>query len=71
MTKKKKKKKPFKTSDQCALTPVELVHTYVYGPINVIARGGYEYFIIFIDDYLRYGYIYLMHYKLESFVKFK
>ena len=41
------------------------------GPISTIARGGYEYFITFIDDYSRYGYIYLMHHKSETFEKFK
>ena len=35
------------------------------------ARSGYEYFISFIDDYLMYGYIYLMHHKSEAFDKFK
>ena len=35
------------------------------------ARWGYEYFITFIDDYSRYGYIYLMRHKSEAFDKFK
>ena len=39
--------------------------------MNVQARGGYEYFIIFIDDYSRYDYVYLMHRKSETFGKFK
>ena len=39
--------------------------------MNVRARGGYEYFINFIDDYSRYGYIYLMHHKSETLEKFK
>ena len=47
------------------------MHTDVCGPINVRARGGYEYFITFTDDYSRYGYIYLMHRKSEAFEKFK
>ena len=34
-------------------------------------REGYEYFITFIDDYSRYGYIYLMRHKSEAFEKFK
>ena len=34
-------------------------------------RGGFEYFITFIDDYLRYGCIYLMRRKSEAFEKFK
>ena len=35
------------------------------------ARGGFSYFITFIDDYSRYGYVYLMKYKSEAFEKFK
>ena len=35
------------------------------------AKGGYEYFITFTDDYLRYGYVYLMRRKSEAFEKFK
>ena len=33
--------------------------------------GGFEYFISFIDDYSRYGYLYLMEHKSEAFKKFK
>ncbi|KAL8125161.1 hypothetical protein AgCh_012728 [Apium graveolens] len=29
--------------------------------MNIQARGGYEYFVTFIDDYSRYGYVYLLH----------
>ena len=35
------------------------------------AKGGYLYFITFTDDFSRYGYVYLMKYKSESFEKFK
>jgi len=48
-----------------------LVHTDVYGPMSSIARGGFQYFITFTDDFSRYGYIYLMRNKSESFEKFK
>ncbi|KAA0053145.1 gag/pol protein [Cucumis melo var. makuwa] len=34
-----------------AKTPLELVHSDPCRPMNVKARGGYEYFINFIDDY--------------------
>ena len=34
-------------------------------------RGGYSYFITFIDDRSRFGYVYLMKYKSEIFDKFK
>ena len=48
-----------------------LVHTDVCGPVITEARGGYSYFITFIDDLSRFGYVYLMKYKFEVFDKFK
>ena len=40
-------------------------------PINIRAYGGYEYFITFTENHSRYGYVYLMHHKSDSFEKFK
>jgi hypothetical protein len=39
--------------------------------MSSVARGGFQYFITFTDDFSRYGYIYLMRHKFESFEKFK
>ena len=50
---------------------LELVHTDVCGPMSTQAKGGYEYFITFTDDLSRYGYVYLMRRKSETFEKFK
>ena len=47
-----------------------LIHTNVYSPFNVQARGGYVYFITFVDDYLWYNFMYLMYYKSKAFEKF-
>ncbi|TYK06159.1 gag/pol protein [Cucumis melo var. makuwa] len=54
-----------------AKTSLELVHLDLGGPMNVKARGGYKYFISFIDDYSRYGHVYLIQNKSDSFEKFK
>ena len=48
-----------------------ILHTDVCGPISIQSRGGYEYFITFIDDYSRYGYVYLIRHKSEAFEKFR
>ncbi|XP_059658771.1 uncharacterized protein LOC132305108 [Cornus florida] len=64
-------KRPFTAKGHRAKEVLELVHTVVCGPMNIRARGGYKYFITFIDDYSRYGYVYLMHRKSEAFDKFK
>jgi hypothetical protein len=41
------------------------------GLMSSVARGGFQYFITFTDDFSRYGYIYLMRHMSESFEKFK
>ena len=50
---------------------LEIIHTDVCGPMSVEACGGYRYFLTFTDDLRRYGYIYLMKHKSETFEKFK
>ena len=39
--------------------------------MSVEARGGYRYVLTLTDDLSRYGYIYLMKHKSETFEKFK
>ena len=64
-------KRPFPAKGNGTNALLELVHTDVCGPINIRARGGYEYFIIFTVNHSRYGYVYLMQHKSEAFEKFK
>ena len=64
-------KRPFSGKGIKANQPLELIHSDVCGPMNVKVRGGYEYFVIFIDDYSRYGYVYLVQHKSDTFEKFK
>ena len=56
----KMNKRPLKAKGYRATKPLELVHTDVCGPMRVQAKGGYEYFVTFTDDYSRYGFVYLM-----------
>lgn len=64
-------KTPFSGHSERANDLLGLIHTDVCGPFNIAARGGYQYFITFTDDVSRYGYVYLMKHKSESFEKFK
>ena len=49
---------------------LELVHTDICGPFPT-PWNGQQYFISFIDDYSRYGYLYLIHKKSQSLEVFK
>nr|GEV41167.1 hypothetical protein [Tanacetum cinerariifolium] len=48
-----------------------IIHTDVCGPLRHVLRQGDSYFIIFTDDYSRYGYVYLLKHKHEVFETFK
>jgi hypothetical protein len=68
---KKITKPPFTGQSERTSDLLGLVHTDVCGPMSSVARDGFQYFITFTDDFSRYGYIYLMRHKFESFEKFK
>jgi transposase InsO family protein len=61
---------PFSGFPERASDLLELIHTDVCGPMSTTARGGYQYFITFTDGLSRYGYVYLMKHKSETFEKF-
>ena len=64
-------KTPFSRTMERATDLLEIIHTDVCGPMSAEAHDGYHYFLTFTDDLSRYGYIYLMKHKSETFEKFK
>ena len=64
-------KSPFTKTSARASDLLGVIHFDVYGPLSVQARGGYSYLITFTDDLSRYGYVYLMRHKYETFENFR
>jgi hypothetical protein len=64
-------KTPFTSQSKRANDLLGLVYTDVCEPISSIAKGDFQYFITFTNDFSRYGYVNLMRHKSESFEKFK
>ena len=64
-------KSPFSGIGERAKGILELIHFDVCGPMPVQARSDSFYFITFIDDFSRFGWVYLMRYKSEAFEKFR
>ena len=54
-----------------AMKLLQLIHMDKCGPFPTAIRNGHRSFITFTDDYLRYGYIYLIRDKSESLDTFK
>ena len=50
---------------------LDLIHTNIYGPITIHIIGIYTYFITFIDEHFRYGYVYLIKKNSKSVERFK
>ena len=63
-------KKPFRKASR-ALSSLELIHSDICGPMNVKARNGAVYFLTFIDDFSRYGYVYILSHRHEALDVFK
>ena len=63
-------RKPFEKGTRAEI-PLELIHSDICGPMSVKARHGALYFITFIDDFTRYGHVYLISHKLEVLDCFK
>ena len=49
-------KSPFTEKDEWASEVLGLIYSDIFGPINISARGGYNYFITFTNDLSRYEY---------------
>ena len=64
-------KSPFTRKGERAIELLSLIYTDVCRSMMVSARGGYRYFIMFIDDLSSYGFVFLMRHKSVSFKMFK
>ena len=64
-------KRPFTKIGERSSDLLSLIHSDVCGPMSTQARGGYVYFVTFTDDFSRFGYVYLMRHKSETFERFK
>jgi hypothetical protein len=47
--------------------PFEIIFSDVWGPTPVSSSLGHKYFVIFINDFTRYTWIYFLKYKSEVF----
>ena len=63
-------KKPFQSVDR-NFNLLDLIHSDICELNKILTRGGNRYFIIFIDDFFRYTYVYLLKHKDEAFNAFK
>jgi len=56
---------PFNKSDYISSAPFDLVHFDVWGHAPIPTMGGSRYFVIFVDDFSRYTWLYLLQNRSE------
>jgi hypothetical protein len=64
-------KKPFPSSENRSKEILDLIHSDVCGPMPVKSLGGSLYYVMFIDDFSRNTWMYLINTKDEVFGKFQ
>ena len=56
---------PFNTSESISTDIFDLIHSDVWGPSYVSSIGGSRYFVVFVEDYSRYSWIFKMKHHFE------
>lgn len=51
-----------------ATKPLDIIHTNVYGPIDLLSFGKDKYFLLFIYDFSRKTWVYFLKQKSEAFI---
>ncbi|KAI0527296.1 hypothetical protein KFK09_002895 [Dendrobium nobile] len=69
----KNHKLPFDRSVTHTTKPLELLHSDVWGPSSVTTKQGFRYYLLIIDDYSRYSWIFPLLFKsnvMHTFINF-
>ena len=56
---------PFNTSESISTDVFDFIHSDVLGPSSISSISGSRYFVVFVDDYSRYSWIFNMKHRSE------
>jgi hypothetical protein len=62
----KNKQKLFRTEVDRATQLFELIHSDTCSPFSIAAKGGFQHYILFVDDYTRWTTVYLLPDKKQD-----
>ena len=62
---------PFVKSIFQSNEPLELIHSYVCGPVPIVSINDFRYYLVFVDDFTKFTWVYLLKLKSDVFNIFK
>ena len=62
---------PFNKSEFVTSKPLELVHSDVWGLAPVTSINDFRYYLVFVDDFSKFSWLYLLKHKSDVFDVFK
>ena len=63
----KSHKLPFVSSSRTSSFPLEIIHSDVWGPAPILSNQGFLYYVIFIDNFSKFTWIFPMKRKSDLF----
>ena len=61
---------PYSKSSHQTTKPLEIVHSDLWGPSPVVSYTGNKYYVIFVDDFTKYSWLYPLKLKSDVFQVF-
>ena len=61
----------FENSTSRCSAPLERIHSDLMGPTRTSSYSGFFYMLLFVDDFSRYTWVYLLKEKSEVFSRFQ
>lgn len=62
---------PLASIEHTSTTPIKIIHSDVWGTAPLLSNLGYSYFLLFIDDFTRFTWIYFLKNKSQVFSMFQ
>lgn len=70
----KSKKPPFVSSSSCSSKPFQVLFMDVWGPSPILSNDGYRFYLLTVDDFTRYTWLFSLQQRsqvFDTFVHFK
>uniref|UniRef100_A0A2N9HH13 Integrase catalytic domain-containing protein n=1 Tax=Fagus sylvatica TaxID=28930 RepID=A0A2N9HH13_FAGSY len=62
---------PFPISTNKVTAPFQIVHADLWGPAPSVSLNGFRFYLVLVDEYTKFTWVYLLTHKSETFTLFK